>query len=369
MTRYRTGSARDRVRAYLQQNAGKTITAQHLRDVAGTAEYARHIRELRDDEGMQIETHRDAPDLKVGEYRLVSLEPLQVPVSRKVDSAQRLRILERDGFMCCLCTLAPGDPDPDNPAGRVWLHVDYIDPDGPSSDSNLRTTCNICREGRSIPGSVPPPKLTRVMSEARRLPRRDQVALMEGLERRLGGEQRLELCLDPGLSPGSWVKLLLQAAHPKSRGEVAQHLIGAKLERRHPGANIPTHADSAGDAQAEPPGDLLLGTTAFHVTAAPGKEVIAKCGDNLTAGYHPVLLVPGEMVERTRGMADAEGLADRITIASLEDFVAVNIIEMSTGDKSLFLRTLNDILDAYNRRIEAAETDQSLRVRILNLQE
>ena len=66
-------------------------------------------------------------------------------------------------------------------------------------------------------------------------------------------------------------------------------------------------------------------------------------------------------------MADAGGIADKITVASLEDFVAVNIIEMSAGDRSLFLGTLNDILDAYNKRIEAAETDQSLRVRVLNL--
>ena len=181
-------SARDRIRDFFRQKVGKVVTTKQIRRVAGISEYARRIRELRSDEGMQIQSHHDAADLKLGEYRLISLEPLNVRISHKVDKAQRMRILERNGFMCSLCGLSASDPDPDNPARKVWLHVDHIDPDGPSTDDNLRVTCNLCNEGRSNLGPLPPPKLIRVMREARRLPRQDQLALLTDLRKRLEAE-------------------------------------------------------------------------------------------------------------------------------------------------------------------------------------
>lgn len=44
-------SAKDRIRSFLEQNVGKVVTTQEIREVAAISEYARRIRELRDEEG------------------------------------------------------------------------------------------------------------------------------------------------------------------------------------------------------------------------------------------------------------------------------------------------------------------------------
>ena len=66
--------ARDKIREYLITNVGKVLTTQKIRKVAGISEYARRIRELRDEEGFQIKSHVDRADLKPGQYILETLE-------------------------------------------------------------------------------------------------------------------------------------------------------------------------------------------------------------------------------------------------------------------------------------------------------
>ncbi len=66
-------SARDRIREYFEKNIGKIINTREIREVAEINDYARRIRELREEEGMQIKTHIDRSDLKPGEYLLESL--------------------------------------------------------------------------------------------------------------------------------------------------------------------------------------------------------------------------------------------------------------------------------------------------------
>jgi hypothetical protein len=79
---------------------------------------------------------------------------------------------------------------------------------------------------------------------------------------------------------------------------------------------------------------------------------------------HPVLLVPRQQVEKARHIAEDRAIADRITIIAIEDFIALNIIELSTGEQQQFVSTLKDILQRYNRRLEAVETDLSLKIEI-----
>ena len=55
--------SKDKLRAYLEANVGKVLKTATLRKVAGVSEYARRLRELRDQEGMQIRTHIDRHDL------------------------------------------------------------------------------------------------------------------------------------------------------------------------------------------------------------------------------------------------------------------------------------------------------------------
>jgi len=52
---------------YLLAHIGKIVTSAQLRDAAGDrVEWARRVRELREDEGWPILTHNDRADLKPG---------------------------------------------------------------------------------------------------------------------------------------------------------------------------------------------------------------------------------------------------------------------------------------------------------------
>jgi hypothetical protein len=144
-------SARDRLLAYFKSRVGEVIDKDTLREVAQIAEWARRIRELKDEYGWNIESFRDASDLKPGQYRLKSLEQ-GVITSRTITTEQRQRILQRDNYMCQylnqegkICGLKKGDPHPYNPKKRVNLQIDHIIPitlGGSNSDENLRAFCN-----------------------------------------------------------------------------------------------------------------------------------------------------------------------------------------------------------------------------------
>lgn len=68
-------SARKRILSYLQANVGQTVTKSDLSGVAGISEWARRVRELREDEGWLIHTATTNPSMTPGEYRLVAAEP------------------------------------------------------------------------------------------------------------------------------------------------------------------------------------------------------------------------------------------------------------------------------------------------------
>ena len=63
---YSPSSARDRIRSYLQAHAGNVIEGEELAAISGISEYARRVRELRNDEGFEILT---GPDVNPGTNR------------------------------------------------------------------------------------------------------------------------------------------------------------------------------------------------------------------------------------------------------------------------------------------------------------
>jgi len=48
--------ARDRIRKYFIEHVGNVVKTKQIRKVAGISEYARRVRELRDEEGYQYLT-------------------------------------------------------------------------------------------------------------------------------------------------------------------------------------------------------------------------------------------------------------------------------------------------------------------------
>lgn len=181
--------ARDRLRQYFEANVGKILNTSQLRRVAGVSEYARRIRELRNEEGMDIVTHNDRADLKLGQYMLVSLqrEPRFV---RGISAGQRARILQRNGMTCQICGAGPGEPDPFDPHKRVRLNVDHIIPlseGGSNDDSNLRVTCSACNLGRSNLFTPPDMRAVNLLANLRRAPRSVQLEVYEFLKRKFEG--------------------------------------------------------------------------------------------------------------------------------------------------------------------------------------
>lgn len=177
--------AKDRIRDYFTANVGLILTTEQIRKVAGISEYARRIRELRDEEGFQIRTHVDRADLKPGQYILETLEQKPV-VSRTISPQLRNAILERNGFTCQLCGSGPGDTDPFNPNRKVRLHIDHIIPisqGGSNSADNLRVLCSACNQGRA---NVQPPSETalNIIAKIRKLPKSQQKEIYDVLKRK-----------------------------------------------------------------------------------------------------------------------------------------------------------------------------------------
>jgi hypothetical protein len=179
--------ARDRIRTLFEANLGRVLTTREIREIAGISEYARRIRELRNEEGMQIQTHVDRADLKPGEYILETLER-KPALSRGISPQLRNVILERNGFTCRRCGAGAGDPDPFNPNRKLRLHIDHIIPisqGGGNDAENLRVVCSACNQGR---GNIDMPSETalNVLARIRKLPQAAQKQIFEILKKKFG---------------------------------------------------------------------------------------------------------------------------------------------------------------------------------------
>lgn len=182
-------SAKKKIRAYLIANVGKVVTTQQISKEAGIIAHARRVRELRDQEGMQIRTHKDLDRLKPGQYLLESVE--LKPVTGGISSKLRNQVLERDGYTCALCGATAGDPSAYNPGRKVKLHVDHITPgsqEGKPTLENLRTLCSDCNQGRQ---NIQAPSETarNILARIRRLSRAEQREVHKVLKRSFPDEE------------------------------------------------------------------------------------------------------------------------------------------------------------------------------------
>lgn len=142
--------ARALLREHFLANIGRVLDGDELRPVAkNITEWARRVRELRDEEGFQILTHNDREDLKAGQYLL--LDPIPRPENaRKISKETRAVVLERDGYTCQTCGAEAGQPHPYDPARKTRLHLGHIldkSKGGTDDSDNLKAQCSICNEG------------------------------------------------------------------------------------------------------------------------------------------------------------------------------------------------------------------------------
>lgn len=64
-------SARAKLREYFLLRPNQVLTKDELQIVAGITDYQRRIRELRQEEGMDIRSNYEDSELRAGEYRFI----------------------------------------------------------------------------------------------------------------------------------------------------------------------------------------------------------------------------------------------------------------------------------------------------------
>jgi len=183
----RSGSgSKQRILDYLLAHMGMVLDSREIQRASGwAAEWARRVRELRNEEGYQILSHKDRADLKPGQYLLETT--VRVPAFRRgISKETRSRVLERNGFTCQMCGVAAGDPDPLGGSRPVRLTMGHIldkSKGGDDSLQNLKAVCTNCNEGlQNI--SLPKPDRVHLLSQARRATIDDQRVLLEWLLRK-----------------------------------------------------------------------------------------------------------------------------------------------------------------------------------------
>jgi 5-methylcytosine-specific restriction endonuclease McrA len=188
----RKPGSKARIREFLVANVGVVISSKDLRDAAGTgvSEWARRVRELRDDEGWPILTHNDTAKLKPGQYLLTALPPeaAAIKFSRPISAKLRAEVLDRNGFTCQMCGLTPGEIDPFT-GRKVRLHIGHIldkSLGGKDELSNLRTLCSTCNQGAKNITTEKPSSLW-LLSQIRRAGQDEQRAVFSWLKKKFEG--------------------------------------------------------------------------------------------------------------------------------------------------------------------------------------
>ena len=144
---------------------------------------------------------------------------------------------------------------------------------------------------------------------------------------------------------------------------VARYLVGAKLQLRFPKIeNFDQFCRSNGGDFGRK-ADFTIQDTAFHITVTPTTETYEKCLVSANEGKPTVLLVPTRTVEGARQYIENTG-NQGVDVAAIESFVGFNFNEISMFGKGASAKALRKLLEIYNARVKAVETDLSLMIDI-----
>jgi len=183
MSSQKASGSKELVLKYFLANIGKVLESKQIQRASGGAvEWARRVRELRNEEGYQILSHKDREDLKPGQYLLETTR--RVPAfKRDISKETRAWVLERNGYTCQMCGVAAGDPDPLGGPRTVRLTMGHIkdkSKGGDDTPQNLRAICTNCNEGLQNT-ALPKPDQVYLLSQIRRATINDQKAVLKWL--------------------------------------------------------------------------------------------------------------------------------------------------------------------------------------------
>lgn len=179
-----------------------------------------------------------------------------------------------------------------------------------------------------------------------------------------------KLRLDGSRSLRAVVRHVLEQAEERQKnspgmyyvGGVLQHLVGAKLDCAMGKGHIEHNSFSTSDAQTGRAGDFFIGDVAIHVTSAPGEAVIQRCRENLDNGYRPILVTMRRGPSIAEGLAENAAIGDRIDVFEIEQFVALNLYELSKFASDKRQLAVADLVNRYNEIVDEFETDPSLKI-------
>lgn len=178
--------ARSKLRNHFLNNINKVISADELREVAGgISEWARRIRELRNEEGYQILTHNDLSELKPGQYILKDNKPVPA-FERSISKELRSLVLDRNGFTCQMCGAVAGETHPFDCTRKTRLHIGHIidkSQGGTDDITNLRAICSVCNEGASNI-TLERPSSQKLLVQVRRATIKDQLDVLNWLQKK-----------------------------------------------------------------------------------------------------------------------------------------------------------------------------------------
>ncbi len=184
----RTPGSKQLILEFLLKNKGKVLESREIQEASGGAvEWARRVRELRNEEGYQILSHKDRADLRPNQYLLETDKRLPA-FTRNISKETRARVLERNGYTCQMCGVAAGDADPLGGDRTVRLTMGHIldkSKGGDDTDKNLRTVCTNCNEG--LQNTAPPkPDRLHLLGQIRRATIADQQEVLRWLLTKFG---------------------------------------------------------------------------------------------------------------------------------------------------------------------------------------
>ncbi|MEN9558284.1 MAG: hypothetical protein RL141_653 [Candidatus Parcubacteria bacterium] len=179
----KTLGSKKKILEYFLKNIGKVVSSKEIQKASGwAAEWGRRVRELRDEEGYQILSHKDRADLKPGQY-LLETTKRRPAFARGISKETRAFVLERNGFTCQSCGLAAGDPDPFHSGRTVRLAIGHIidkSKGGSDDRTNLKAICTNCNEGLQNSG-LQKPDTVQLLSQIRRATIESQMAVLDWL--------------------------------------------------------------------------------------------------------------------------------------------------------------------------------------------